>query len=71
MVKYYEKRDRLSGKQRNCIECDLILSKYNSGDLCSSCTDKSIKSNKQNIMKGIEGVIQGLDKAKRKKSARN
>ena len=71
MVKYYEKRDRLSGKKRDCIECSTTLSKYNSNDLCSSCESKAVKLNTKNILKGIEGVIQGLDKTKRKKSSRN
>lgn len=71
MVKYYEKRDRLSGKERSCLECDMKLSKYNSNDICSSCESKRVKLNTQNIVRGIESVIQGLDKAKRKKSARN
>lgn len=71
MVKYYEKKDRLSGKERDCLDCNTRLSKYNSSDICSSCESKRIRSNSKNIVKGIEDVIQGLDKAKRKKSARN
>jgi hypothetical protein len=42
MQNYYAKRDRKSGKERICTNCETTkLSRYNDGDLCSACKSKS------------------------------
>lgn len=71
MQKYYEKRERLAGKVRNCLVCDSVLSKYNSEDVCIPCDLKSVKNNTIKIIGDIENVISGIEKNKRKKSTRN
>ena len=37
MEKYYEKKAIKNGALRNCKKCKIVLSRYNSDPLCSSC----------------------------------
>lgn len=72
MQKYYEKRDRLSGKERACEGCDAPLSKYNSATFCVMCEHKEVRNRTLKTIGDIENVIKGLEaKNKSKKSIRN
>lgn len=71
MQKYYEKRERLSGKERSCTVCNTKLSKYNSSDICIPCDLRSVKDSTSKAIGDIENVISGIEKNKRKKSSRN
>lgn len=71
MQKYYEKKDRLSGKERRCDTCGYVLSKYNEYNRCEYCNIQSIKSRTGKIIGDIESVISSIEKSKSKKSSRN
>jgi hypothetical protein len=52
MEKYYEKKAIKKGAVRLCKKCKSQLSRYNSDDICSSCTKKTnLKSKK--LLQGI------------------
>ena len=70
MQKYYEKRERLSGKERLC-KCGAPLSKYTPGDTCSLCELRDNKEKINTAKESIENIITGLNKSKSKKSSRN
>lgn len=40
--KYYQERERLSGKKRLCSsnKCKNVLSRYNEGEVCNQCISK-------------------------------
>mgnify|MGYP006286616781 CR=1 FL=1 len=72
MQKYYEKRDRLSGKERACDSCGAPLSKYNSLSICVMCEHKEVRNKTKKTIGDIENVIKGLEaKNKSKKSIGN
>ena len=72
MQKYYEKRDRLSGKERLCEGCNALLSKHNPSNICAYCEVKNNKLKPLKTIGDIENVIKGLaTKNKGKKSSRN
>jgi hypothetical protein len=60
MEKYYERKERMSGKPRYCKECKTAkLSKYNYGDMCFACQQaKQSETNKliDSLFEGIELV---------------
>lgn len=51
--KYYQEKERLSGKKRICKSrgCKNILSRYNEGEVCSQCTAKNEKDNRDKILR--------------------
>lgn len=71
MQKYYEKKERLSGKERICSTCNSILSRYNDADTCVICDMKSTKNKTTVAIKEIENVIGGIKESKSKKGSRN
>lgn len=71
MEKYYQKRRRLAGEERLCLECSALLSKYNSEDICSMCSSREVKSRTDKTKEDIFSVIEGFEKKSRKKSSRN
>lgn len=72
MQKYYQKRERLSGKERLCFGCNAKLSKHNPADICAMCERKEIKQKTETAKESIENIIAGLaNKNKSKKSSRN
>lgn len=58
--KYYENKDRLSGKERKCSSrgCKNLLSRYNSGKICQQCEAKLNSTKRRNIL-GIIGNVAG------------
>lgn len=71
MQKYYQKRERLAGKERLCLDCNARLSKHNPLDICALCEKRRTKSKTGKTIKDIENVISNLEKSKSKKSSRN
>lgn len=71
MLKYYDKKDRLSGKERLCMQCDSILSRYSDKNICSLCESRNIKNKTTKIIGDIDNVISVLEKSKSKKGSRN
>lgn len=57
MIRYYENKDRKSGKPRHCAGrgCSQKLSRYNDGDYCASCVTKQQVSDRTEI-KRLLGV---------------
>ena len=51
--KYYEKKERLSGKKRVCKSrgCDTILSRYDESDICKYCVAKQEKQSRQELLR--------------------
>jgi hypothetical protein len=51
--KYYEEKERLSGKKRLCNKrgCKNILSRYNSNNICSSCISKDEENRKKELLR--------------------
>ena len=56
MEKYYEKKAIKNGASRVCSTCKLQLSRYNSGDICSSC-EKRMQVDSKNMMMDILNEI--------------
>jgi len=59
---YYEKKDRLSGKERICKnkDCNVILSRYNSGRICDKCISAEKEKERiflVNMVKSVSGKI--------------
>jgi len=47
MEKYYDRRDQRQGKARYCSKCSGKLSRYNDGNVCSSCeAQHSVRANR-------------------------
>lgn len=71
MLKYYDKKERLSGKERLCGQCSSILSRYSDKNICSLCEARNIKNKTSKIIGDIDSVIKGLEKKPSKKSSRH
>jgi hypothetical protein len=71
MEKYYQKRERLSGKERRCDKCESILSKYNANEVCAKCESELVKYDTVKAIGDIRNVIVGIEKGKRKKNSGN
>ena len=71
MKKYYDKRRRLAGEQRECHICQSTLSKYNAEETCSYCFSVLQKNKTEKAKEDILNVIIGLEKKSSKKSSRN
>ena len=58
MKKYYENKERLSGKVRWCSECgETKLSRYNEGNVCASCTQRKVKESREELMALMSGIM--------------
>jgi hypothetical protein len=53
MKKYYENKERLKGKARNCKKCNLPLSRYNPLEICYECDKKSKRYNEEKFKKAL------------------
>jgi len=55
---YYEKKARLAGKQRICKNrgCNVILSRYNEGNICDKCVSSAKEAERQAILDMINNV---------------
>lgn len=55
---YYEKKDRLAGKERICKskDCKVILSRYNPEKYCMDCMNKEKMLQKKRITEMIKNV---------------
>jgi hypothetical protein len=53
--KYYEKKERLSGKLRICKShgCKTILSRYSESTICTLCELKDSNKKKMNLLKEL------------------
>lgn len=71
MEKYYQKKERLSGKEMLCAICNYKLSKYSESYICAMCDIQETKSITIKRIGDIKDVIAGLEKGKGKKSSRN
>lgn len=51
--KYYEEKERLSGKKRICSEkgCQNLLSRYNDTDICNNCIAKNKTKQKKLLLR--------------------
>lgn len=58
MRKYYEKKDRLNGVSRKCIECQAELSRYNPGEVCNLCNRREFKRLEMEILEEINESIE-------------
>ena len=56
MLKYYEKKAIKNGSKRNCSKCDILLSRYNSLNICSKCEKNSSIKNKKKILGMINDI---------------
>ena len=56
---YYEKKARLSGKERKCKtkDCEVILSRYNETNICDKCMGASKAAEKKIIIEMLNNVI--------------
>lgn len=59
--RYYEKKERLSGKKRICKSrgCDTILDRYNDSNICNLCISKKENSERNELLKRL-----GIDSSK-------
>ena len=64
MERYYEKKDRLSGKKRHC-GCGQLLSRYNESDQCFLCIEKQKENDSGKVSGVINNVIKKINKTKR------
>jgi hypothetical protein len=69
MEKYYEKKDRLNGKNRQC-KCGVKLSRYNPMELCEVCQEKEKKDNKKNTKEALKHVNRYALKTYKKENSR-
>lgn len=55
---YYEKKDRLAGKKRICkmSGCNVLLSRYNEGKVCSKCENAKKTKEKNEILEMVRSV---------------
>jgi hypothetical protein len=65
MKKYYEKKEILAGKKRNC-KCGSKLSRYNMESLCNLCQIISKKQEIENIKKELENASERIKKTNRR-----
>jgi hypothetical protein len=56
MDKYYEKKAIKSGALRNCKKCKSELSRYNSEDICASCSKMNYSKTKKMISEIINEI---------------
>lgn len=57
MVKYYQKRDRKSGKKRYCTVCETTqLSRYNDDTVCGSCSLKAAEESRNNLVSILTAI---------------
>lgn len=56
MEKYYEKKAIRNGAFRQCKKCNTKLSRYNQGNMCSSCEKKVNVTNKSKILGMIDEI---------------
>ena len=56
--KYYEKKERLAGKERICTArgCKTKLSRYNSENMCSSCLNSNEEKRKRDLLNMVKNV---------------
>jgi hypothetical protein len=52
MEKYYENKERRSGKRRICTipGCQTILSRYNDDEVCERCKAQQVAASKGNLL---------------------
>ena len=55
---YYEKKARLAGKQRICKAkgCNVILSRYNSGNICDKCVGAEKEKERKSLIEMVKRV---------------
>lgn len=55
---YYEKKARLAGKQRICKtkECNVILSRYNTGNICDKCIGAKREAERKALIEMVKRV---------------
>jgi hypothetical protein len=56
MEKYYEKKAIRNGAFRQCKKCNTKLSRYNQGNLCSSCEKNVNVTNRAKILGMIDEI---------------
>ena len=56
MKKYYEKRAQKLGLKRNCRQCDSVLSRYNSSNICNPCSLQNEVNKNQSVMNMLSSV---------------
>lgn len=56
MEKYYEKKAIRNGAKRNCSKCNIVLSRYNSLNICSKCEKNKSIENKKKIIGMINDI---------------
>ena len=55
--KYYEKKARLSGKERLCKKCKSKLSRYQDNSICIICQAEPKRKEKEHMRNLIKNVI--------------
>ena len=57
-AKYYEKKERLAGKQRVCKNknCNTKLSRYNSSSVCEGCVANQKESERKALLDMVRNV---------------
>lgn len=56
MEKYYEDKERLKGKERNCKQCNISLSRYNKLNICYICEKNNSTYNNKKISEALSFV---------------
>jgi predicted amidophosphoribosyltransferase len=56
MEKYYENKAIRNGAYRACKKCSAKLSRYNKGNLCSSCEKNINVSNRNSLLDRINEI---------------
>jgi len=56
MEKYYEKKAIRNGAKRTCSKCSIVLSRYNSLNVCSKCEKNKSLENKKKIIGMINDI---------------
>lgn len=57
MKKYYANRDRKQGKQRWCLKCKTILSRYNDNTICNICQ----KNRATELNRSVSDILAGIE----------
>ncbi len=59
MERYYEKKHRLSGKERVCKSegCGKSLSRYNASDICAACESKRTNVDLSDVVTTLNKVL--------------
>jgi hypothetical protein len=60
---YYEKKARLQGKKRICKRpnCNVILSRYNSGSICDKCKSQDRELERKSLVEMVKRVSGKID----------